>query len=112
MKKYVIRQDLTDGEKYKLTLIIMLRAQMIRKMLRIILFPIIIISVLIGVVFGLGTTPDNSMTNIWPSLIFPCIIILTLILGPLIMIKFKKMDTPTYEFDDWGMTLINNGKDI
>ena len=112
MKKYIIKQNLTDSEKYKLTLLIMLRAQLIRKMLRILLFPIVIISIIMGVTFGLGSTPDSSSTNILPVLIFPSIIILIFVLGPFIIIKLKKMDTPTYEFDDWGMTIINNNKTL
>lgn len=110
MKKYTIKQNLTDSEKYKFTLLILIRANMVRKILLIVLLPFIFISIINGIMLGLGSNIDDSSTNILSVLIFPFILLILFTVGPLILIKFKKMDTSTFEFDDWGMAIINENK--
>ena len=110
--KFRITQNLSDFEKYKLTILILLRSPRIRlflgfSVLVLLLYIVFIILEAQGISYY-----GNSEHNYTPTLIFfslPSIIIFVL---PLISIKLKKSDPPVYEFDEWRLTLITKNREL
>lgn len=109
MTKFIITQKLTDKEKYKLNLLWLIKSGMLRKILPILLLPVLIIAILDGLSFD-PKTDKIGETNFLLILIYPTLIILVLFLGPWFLIKLKKSADSIYEFDDWGMTIKSGDK--
>lgn len=104
MTKFIITQKLTDKEKYKLNLLWLIKSGMLRKILPVLLIPVLIVGVLDALTFN-PKTDKIGEPNFLLILIYPTLMILVLFLGPWLLIKFKKSADNIYEFDDWGMTI-------
>ncbi len=111
MKKFRFQTSLTDNGRYLVTVQIMLMSGAIRRASAFLFIPLVLF---ITFVTTSGTN-DMSISTIWslmPVLIFPILIVFILFILPYFMIKFGKKNNPSYEFDDWGMTLLDNDKTI
>ncbi len=112
MKKYSIRQALSDSEHYKFFLLTLFRASVIRKLLLIVFFPAALLSILNALTSEFGSHIKGMPTNVIVCLIFPVVILLLLTIGPFFAIKFNKKEPVIYEFTAWGMIILDNGKKL
>jgi hypothetical protein len=110
-KKYIFQTNLTNIERYKLTVRILLLSGIIRRLSLFLTIPLIFI-----VTYITTTTTENiGLGIIWetlPMLIFPLLLLFILFILPIFGVLFGKKNNPRYEFDDWGMTLINKDKTL
>jgi hypothetical protein len=112
MKKYTITQNLTDWEKYRLSLFILFRGKAFSKVTFMVFYPIIILILIFILTADADSVPDKSFTETIAPWIYPSIVILFVTLGPFIIIKLRKMNTPVFELDDWGMTMKYGNKTL
>ena len=84
---------------------------MLRKILSVLLFPVLIIGILDALTFN-PKTDKMGDPNFLLILIYPTTMLLVLFLGPWLLIKLKKSADSIYEFDDWGMTVKSGGKTL
>lgn len=108
MKKFIIKNNLTDSEYYKLTLYILFKAKFTKRLLRIVLIPVTIVIGLIVTSLGGNSHSNSSTLSVFlPILILPTLLLLVFILMPFLVIKFKKKNLSIYE---WGMSMKMNDK--
>lgn len=111
MKKYIINQDIQNWERYKLTVLIMLRARIIRKLLFILIMPFFIVLFLSIVTISLDPSSGFETANLM-LLVFPSIICLILFVGPILEIKIKFKTAPRLIIDNWGIEYSHNNKTV
>jgi len=111
MEKFIITQKLTDGERYRLFIYIMIRTAAIKKTLKFLSMFFIFGFLMLMIRMNISLVEENFFPSI--MIVFaPLILIALLFLSPLIGIKIQKMDPPVYEFDDWGMTMATGKKNL
>ncbi len=109
--KFRITQNLSNFDKYRFSVYIILRSRRMKRILAILLLPFLITSTLSLILF-FGFNSTTQLQDWWMTLIFPSIVALVIFVLPYVIIKLKKMETPVYEFDDWQMTVITKAKNI
>lgn len=110
-KKYIFQTNLTNIERYKITVQTLLLSNLIKRLSLFLPIPLIFI-----VTFITTTAGENiGLSIVWemlPMLIFPLLIISIVFILPIFGVLFGKKNNPRYEFDDWGMTLTNKDKTL
>ncbi len=111
MKKFRFQTSLTDSERYKVMVQIVIISNIFKRLAIFLVIPIFVI-----VSFFVTTGAENiSLSIIWsvfPIFIFPLLMIFVFFILPFFIVKFGKRSNPIYEFSDWGMTVVNKDKTL
>lgn len=112
MKKYIIKQNLTDAEKYILSVRTLLRSKMAKGPIVVMLLPFFFV-LLINLFPGLpGYAAFAALLTDWPFYIFPTILFFIFFVLPIILIKLKKTGEFIYEFDDYAMRILTDKRNF